>query len=94
MQVPLLKRRLAGLRAKRFEYQGGEMTVDLSDTDLSSNELDGSWVVLKAKGLTRSLGTIDDFDQVFDVMGADGYGADFRLKGQKLILELSASSVG
>ncbi len=94
MQVPLLKRRLAGLRAKRFKYQDGEMTVDLSDTDLSSNNLEGRWVVLRAKGLKKSLGAMDDLDQVFDVMGADGYGAGFRLKGQKLILELSASSVG
>ena len=92
-QVPLLSRSLAGLNAKRFQHQDGAIAVDLSDTDTSSNGLDGSWVVLQANGLANSLATTS-LDDVFNVIGADNYGAEFRLQGSRLILELSSSSVG
>jgi len=92
-QVPLLSRSLAGLNAKRFQHQDGAITVDLSATDTSSNGLDGSWVVLQARGLANSLATTS-LDDVFNVIGADDYGAEFRLQGSRLILELSSSSVG
>jgi len=94
MDVPLLKRSLAGLNAKRFQLKdGGEMTVDLSDTDLSSNNLEGRWVVLQANGLANSLANTS-LDDVFKVTGADGYDTQFELLGSRLILELSSSSVG
>ena len=94
MQVPLLKRRLAGLRAKRFQLKdGAEMTVDLSDTDLSSNNLEGRWVVLQANGLANSLANTS-LDDAFKVTGADGYDTKFERLGSRLILQLTSSSVG
>ncbi len=93
MQVPLLKRSLAGLNAKRFQHQGGEITVDLSDPDTSSNGLAGTWVVLQANGLAISLANTS-LDDVFNVTGADGYDTQFELLGSRLILELTSSSVG
>ena len=94
MQVPLLRRSLAGLNAKSFQLKdGGAMTVDLSDTDISSNGLDGTWVVLQANGLANSLANTS-LDDVFNVIGAADYDTQFKLLGSKLILELSSSSVG
>ena len=89
MQVPLLKRRLAGLRAKRFKYQGGEMTVDLSDTDLSSNNLEGRWVVLQAKGLGRSLPS--NLDDIVTVKFPDkGYTHSLEVSGSRLIVDVGS----
>ena len=92
MQVPLLKRSLAGLNAKRFQHQDGEITVDLSDTDLSSNNLEGRWVVLKAKGLKKAFESVDT-DNNIEVLGADNYDAGFKVKGSRLLLNLSSPDI-
>ena len=90
MQVPLLKRRLAGLRAKRFQLKdGAEMTVDLSDTDLSSNNLEGRWVVLRAKGLGRSLPS--NLDDIVNLKFPDnGYTYSLDVSGSRLIVDVES----
>ena len=90
MQVPLLKRRLAGLRAKRFQLKdGAEMTVDLSDTDLSSNNLEGRWVVLRAKGLGRSLPS--NLEDIVNLKFPDnGYTYSLDVSGSRLIVDVES----
>jgi len=90
MDVPLLKRRLAGLKAKRFQLKdGGAMTVDLSDTDLSSNNLEGRWVVLRAKGLGRSLPS--DLEDIVNLKFPDnGYTYSLDVSGSRLIVDVES----